>query len=39
VALSVSKPPRCSPANVTTGGSIEYLLNPTDLSEKLEAAG
>ena len=34
--LAPSRPPRCSLANVTTGESIECLLNPTELTEKLQ---
>ena len=32
----LARPPRCVLANVTTGESIECLVNPTQLSEKLQ---
>lgn len=33
---ALARPPRCLLVNVTTGKSLECLLNPTQLSEKLQ---
>ena len=36
IELAMVRPPRCVLVNVTTGESMECLLNPTQLSEKLQ---
>lgn len=36
IELAVVRPPRCLLANVVTGEVMECLLNPTQLSEKLQ---
>jgi hypothetical protein len=36
ISSAVTRPPRCSIANISTGESIECLFNPTQLNEQVK---
>jgi hypothetical protein len=38
IARAVSRPPRCTVVNVSTGESVECLFNPTQLTEQVKVS-